>query len=821
MENYIYGEQGSFVLGFRLKMPEKYSLGEEDYDNINSIFSKALRDLPTGSIFFKQDIFLEDRFSTQNFPARNFLEQKTKDYFNNLEYLSHTSNLFFILPNQSIELKTLKNPIRPPQKKGFVEFDTKIKSFIISVKQAIDFIKNSKLSGGKRFEIKPLDKGYMEQYYNYINGGLNADYNVDIRNDWEYLRVGNKYATVMMFSSEENFPENLATCRVDGDISNDKAKFFKNYGDNFSFDLGFTHIYNQIAVIDDSKHHYNQATKNYDNLNKFRKFDKRNEYWGKVTEKLVEEMAKNADTERIIRGHNNIVIFANSKEELQSRVNLVVGKFQDIDIKADRPYGDNLMALYEYSFPLNSHLFIDEHYYVSNLEVFSSFMCVAGHYNNDRKGIRLNSRFKEMTPVVVDVWDEEKKYMYARNFFILSHTGGGKSFMANHIISDYYSNGVKQVIIDLGGSYRKLATLFPNDIAYFTYQEGDNLGLNPFELKNGEALTTEKINELVEFIGVHFRREEAMTEQERAVLRRIVELYYNNIKTNHSLPSFINSFIIDKDAIIEHLDIKKEFFNADEFVLLMSEFVNGGAYSFLYDDTKSSFGADLYNKKIIVFELDSIRNNKLLLSIMLQLISTAIDKMIWQDKSTRGQVLFDEVAEQLKWDGMLRRIQWFYQAIRKQNGAVGIVLQSVSQLPNNELSNAIIENTQVLYVLGAKDYKAIQNRFNLSEHAFYQMSSIQSNFGEEVKRPYSEFFVLRGETHQVYRLEVPKEVWWAYQTEGAKNNLLLKIYDEVGVMEKAIDIMIEKTEAFEKLRERIPLLGLSEEEIVAEVQSLI
>ena len=180
------------------------------------------------------------------------------------------------------------------------------------------------------------------------------------------------------------------------------------------------------------------------------------------------------------------------------------------------------------------------------------------------------------------------------------------------------------------------------------------------------------------------------------------------------MPSFIKSFIIDKEEIIEHLEIQKEFFNADEFVLLMGEFVDGGAYSFLYDDKKESFGTELYDKNIIVFELDAIRGNKLLLTIMLQLISTTIDKMVWNDKSTRGVILFDEVAEQLKWDGMLRRIQWFYQAIRKQNGSIGIILQSISQLPDNELSNAIIENTQILYVLGSKDYKAIQNRFGFN-----------------------------------------------------------------------------------------------------------
>ena len=203
---------------------------------------------------------------------------------------------------------------------------------------------------------------------------------------------------------------------------------------------------------------------------------------------------------------------------------------------------------------------------------------------------------------------------------------------------------------------------------------------------------------------------------------------------------------------------------------------------------------------------------------MLQLISTTIDKMVWNDKSTRGVILFDEVAEQLKWDGMLRRIQWFYQAIRKQNGSIGIILQSISQLPDNELSNAIIENTQILYVLGSKDYKAIQNRFGLSDHAFYQMSSIKSSFSGD--RKYSEFFLLRGDKHQVYRLEVPQEVYWAYQTEGAMNDLLLKIYEEVNNMELAIHIMIENQSKFEDLRDSIKARKTSNDEAISIIKRL-
>ena len=88
----------------------------------------------------------------------------------------------------------------------------------------------------------------------------------------------------------------------------------------------------------------------------------------------------------------------------------------------------------------------------------------------------------------------------------------------------------------------------------------------------------------------------------------------------------------------------------------------------------------------------------------------------------------------------------------------------------------------------AKDYREIQKRFHLSEHAYNQLVSIQSNFSAE--RPYSEVFIMRGNVHGVYRLETPHEVFWAYQTEGSKNQELMNYYEKYGDMEKAIAKMI-------------------------------
>ena len=53
---------------------------------------------------------------------------------------------------------------------------------------------------------------------------------------------------------------------------------------------------------------------------------------------------------------------------------------------------------------------------------------------------------------------------------------------------------------------------------------------------------------------------------------------------------------------------------------------------------------------------------------------------------------------------------------------------------------------------------------------------------------------MRGKNHAVYRLELPLEVFWAYQTDGSKNLELMQQYDQVQDMQKAIENIIDKKE---------------------------
>jgi type IV secretory pathway VirB4 component len=176
---------------------------------------------------------------------------------------------------------------------------------------------------------------------------------------------------------------------------------------------------------------------------------------------------------------------------------------------------------------------------------------------------------------------------------------------------------------------------------------------------------------------------------------------------------------------------------------------------------------------------------------MLKLIKSAIQRTIWRNKAEKGIILFDEFAKQLKFKNVLESVEFYYQAIRKQNGAIGIILQSINQLPDNSTSASILENTQVIYSLrNEKGYDQLKRRLNLSSHDLNQLNSIRNQLNG--KRKYTEMFIKIGKESNIFRLEVPPEVYAAYLTDGAENEIIMELYNKHMDMELAISEFIEK-----------------------------
>lgn len=782
-ENLVFANNGNLVMCFKMDLPEIYSLAEKDFEDLHGIWFQATRSLMNGCVIHKQDIYRKKAFSPENLPGESFLAKATQDYFKGREYFEHDSYLFFIWPrNKVLNNGKYVNPFKKISQKIPSELEEGVQDFKRAVNDAISFLNNS-----KKLELIPLgEKQILELTDSYFNG-FNEGYDTDIILDKSSLQIGSNFFEVLSLNSELCFGDAVQTSKTNEKYTADDFVFHQGFIDGLGLDLNEDHIINQVFYMDDKLKWRRILEKRIGELKKSSNFGSQNKV---VLEKIqhILDQINGDDSARVIRGHFNVVFWGEDSNKLSKTVSRIKTEFKELDIIPYYPLGEERKNYFLNSFFCFSSNFSNEDVFVTDLKHALCLLINNSNYKSDQQGIIFNDR-QHNIPVIKDVWDEEKKRIKARNFAIFAPTGEGKSFLANNILRQYFEAGVRLVIIDLGGSYSKFAKLYPNDHLILRYEQGKNLGINPFFISSTKDLNPQHLEDLSTFLLELFAAGESVEKAREVAIKKVLRHYYEKIEEGHSMESFYKFIETEKSGLLSVLQIHRDYFDVENFLHIMSEYVNGGIYSFLFEiNQDQSFR--LEEKRLIVFELDEIRDNKEILSVMLKLIKSAIQRTIWQNRSEKGIILFDEFAKQLKFPNVLESVEFYYQAIRKQNGAIGIILQSINQLPENATSASILENTQVIYSLhNEKGYEQLRKRLNLSTHDLNQLKSIRNKLWG--KQKYTEMFIKIGRESNIFRLEVPPEVYAAYLTDGQENARLMQLYEHTGSMEEAIKQFIK------------------------------
>ena len=773
----VFANNGNVVLCYELALPEVYSLSESDYEELHGIWFQAFKSLPTGTVIHKQDLYQKVRFDAKDLPNNTFLQKATHNHFKGREYLKHQSHLFFVLPlDKALNASKYVNPFRKTENGLHRKLDAQVAEFVTAVNDAVSFVNNS-----RRMVIKPLTpetiKGISDAYYN----GFNLGFDTDVLLDKKHIEIGDHYFDAIAVNNEGCFGGTVQSSRTNEKFTSDDFTFHQGFIDGLGLDLNENHIINHILYLDDKHKWRKLLDKKVEELSKSSNFGSQNKVVLKKVQHILDKINTD-DSSRIIRGHLNLVFWHSEAQHLKRIASQIKAGFKELDIMPYHPNGEERKHYFLNSHPCHATNFSNEDLYVTDLKHALCLYINNTNYKSDITGILFNDR-QHNIPVFKDVWDEQKKRIKARNFAIFAPTGEGKSFLANNILRQYFEQGVRLVLIDLGGSYAKFAKLYPDQHIILRYEQGKNLGINPFFISDESDLTPERLEDLAIFLLELLAVNQASKSQEVAI-KKVLLLYYKKVRENHSLASLYQFVDHRKDTLLEELQIKEVHFSTYDFLHILSEYVEGGPYSFLFDT-----GADqtykIEDKRLIIFELDEVRDNKEILSVMLKLIKSAIQRTIWRNRSERGIILFDEFAKQLKFPNVLESVEFYYQAIRKQNGAIGIVLQSINQLPENTTSASILENTQVIYSLrNEKGYEALKNRLSLSAHDMNQLKSIRNQLTGE--RKYTEIFIKIGKESNVFRLEVPPEVYAAYLTDGVENNQIMELFEKTGDMEQAI-----------------------------------
>ena len=783
----IFANNGNVVLGYQVDNSEIYSLSEKDFEDVHGSWFQAFKSLPVATVIHKQDIYRKSHYSADELPNDTFLQRATHDYFKGRGYLQHHCYLFFVLPyNKALNAAKFTNPFRKVEKGIHKQMDHTVKEFIASVNDAVSFVNNS-----RRVSLVPLkEKEILELTDTYFNG-FNEGFDTDIQLKKSNIEIGENHFDVLAVNSELCFGDVVQSSKTNDRFTSDDFTFHQGFIDGLGLNLNENHIVNQIIYLDDKHKWRKLLDKKIEELKKSSNFGTQNKVILKKIEDIVAKINED-DSSRIIRGHLNIVFWTREARELENIASKIKTEFKELDIVPYYPKGEKRKNYFLNSYCCHASNFSNEDLYVTDLKHALCLYINNTNYQSDATGVIFNDR-QHNIPVLKDVWDEKKKRIKARNFAIFAPTGEGKSFLANNILRQYFEQNVRLVIIDLGGSYSKFAKLYPDKHIILRYEQGKNLGINPFYISNADDLTPERLEDLAIFLLELLASGKATTKSEEVAVKKVLRYYYlQNRNSTHSLENLYRFVDAKKDDLLEELHIQEQHFNIFDFLHILSEYVDDGLYSFLFNVSEDQT-YKIEDKRLIVFELDEVKNNKEILSVMLKLIKSAIQRTIWRNKAEKGIILFDEFAKQLKFGNVLESVEFYYQAIRKQNGAIGIILQSINQLPNNSTSASILENTQVIYSLrNEKGYAELKNRLNLSSHDLNQLKSIRNNLTGD--RKYTEMFIKIGKESNIFRLEVPPEVFAAYLTDGTENEAIMDLYNETNDMETAIGRFLQESQ---------------------------
>jgi len=778
----VFGSNGSVVLCYQVELAEIYSLSETNFEELHAMWFQAFKSLAVGTVIHKQDIYEKKGYDLGNLPRETFLAKATHDYFKGREYLSHQSRLFFVLPlDKVLNAAKYVNPFRKTEKGYYRKLDVQVAKFITTVNDAVAFINN-----GQRVSLVPMAPAEILTHTNDYYNGFNQDFDTDILLEKKHIEIGDHYFDAITVNNEGCFGGTVQSSKTNEKFTSDDFSFHQGFIDGLGLDLNENHIVNHILYLDDKHKWRKLLDKKVEELSKSSNFGSQNKAVLKKVQHILDQINTD-DSSRIIRGHLNLIFWHSEAQHLKRIASQIKAGFKELDIMPYHPNGEERKHYFLNSHPCHATNFSNEDLYVTDLKHALCLYINNTNYRSDTTGILFNDR-QHNIPVLKDVWDEGKKRVKARNFAIFAPTGEGKSFLANNILRQYFEQGVRLVLIDLGGSYAKFAKLYPDDHIILRYEQGKNLGINPFFISDESDLTPERLEDLAVFLLELLAEGNTVSKGREVAMKKVLLHYYKTVREHHSLASLYQFVDQHKDNLIQDLHIREEDFSIYGFLHILSEYVDNGLYSFLFhvgeDQTYT-----IEDKRMIVFELDEVRDNREILSVMLKLIKSAIQRTIWRNRSERGIILFDEFAKQLKFANVLESVEFYYQAIRKQNGAIGIILQSINQLPNNSTSASILENTQVIYSLrNEKGYDELKSRLNLSSHDLDQLRSIRNNLTGD--RKYTEIFIKIGNEGNIFRLEVPPEVFAAYLTDGKESTLIMELFEKTNDMEKAIQLFI-------------------------------
>ena len=781
----IVSKDADLTVAFEVELPELYTVTADEYEAMHSSWIKAVKVLPEHSVVCKQDWFVKETYRPKTDDGeQSFLTRSYELHFNERPYLNHKCYLFLTKTTRErsrrkSDFNTLCRGFLLP--KEITDKDAAAR-FLEAVEQFERIMNDSGHIRLRRLETDEITgtkerPGLVEKYFSLSLEDETAVLQ-DICLKPGRMRIGDKCLCLHTLSDTEDLPGRLSTDMRYERMSTDRSDCRLSFAAPVGLLLSCNHIYSQYVFIDDAQEILQMMEKNSRNMLSLSKYSRSNAINQEWTEMYLDE----AHTKGVlpVRCHCNVIAWAEDAEEFR-RIRNDTGSQLAMMECTPRYNTIDTPVIYWAGIPGNAGDFPSEESFYTFLE---QAVCLFAGETNYRSlpspfGIRLADR-QNGIPVHVDISDLPMKrgIITNRNKFILGPSGSGKSFFTNHLVRQYYEQGAHILLVDTGNSYQGLCRMIHDrtngkDGIYITYEEDNPISFNPFYTESGkfDVEKRDSINTLI--LTLWKREDESPKRSEEVALSGAVNAYIRKISENRNIRPDFNGFYEfvadDYRRMIEEKKVREKDFDIDGFLNVLEPFYRGGDYDFLLNSDKE---LDLTGKRFIVFELDNISSNKVLLPVVTLIIMETFIAKMRRLKGIRKMILIEECWKALMSANMSEYIKYLFKTVRKYFGEAVVVTQEVDDIISSPIvKEAIINNSDCKILLDQRKYmnkfEHIQRLLGLTEKEKGQILSI--NQANHPGRFYREVWIgLGGTCSAVYATEVSEEEYFTFTTEESE-----------------------------------------------------
>ena len=338
---------------------------------------------------------------------------------------------------------------------------------------------------------------------------------------------------------------------------------------------------------------------------------------------------------------------------------------------------------------------------------------------------------------------------------VLGATGSGKSFLLNFLVTQAQKYEPLTVILDLGHSYRKLATLLGGSYLEVGLRHRD-VTINPFALDP----TPENLHFLHAFVRVLLEGDDGY---------RLSELEDREV-----YEAIENLYVLDGS--------QRRLFTVANLLPRalggrLHKWVEGGRYASLFDNLDDTLTVE----QLHVFDFEAMRAYPALLEPLLFYVLHRVVARI-QDPRNAGMLklcVLDEAWRFIQHPTLRAYVQEGLKTWRKRNAAMILATQTVEDFAAADLLRTVVEScpTKLLLANPALDRARYADLFQLNEMELDLLTGLVPRQQVLLKRP---------DLAKVLTLTVDPRSYWIYTNTPIDNARVAETFRELG-FEAGID----------------------------------